>query len=102
MGDLDGEIGRERPEEGIMGGRALSGGVIGGVEEERGHSEGAIDEIVIGMGGGGEEEPVEGEVEGEGGEFGEGEEGLQEIIHVAEVWKCRVRALGGTGSLRHR
>lgn len=69
--DLDGEVGREGPGEGIVVGSAFAGGVFGGVEEERGHFEGAIDEIGVGVGGERLEEPLEGEIEGERSHVGE-------------------------------
>lgn len=49
--DLDGEIGRKGPGEGIVVGSTFARGMFGGVEEERGHFEGAIDEIKVVAGG---------------------------------------------------
>ena len=76
--------------------------MFGGVEENGSHLEGAVDEV--GVEGGGMEEALEGEVEGEGREVREAEEGVEEVVDVVVVVvepKVRV-LLGGAGSFRHR
>lgn len=62
---FDSEVRRENPGEGIVLGGALPGGALGGLEKSGAQFEGAIDEeSLIGVGGGGVEKAVEGEVDG--------------------------------------
>lgn len=99
---LDSEVGRENPGERVVLGGPLPGGALGGLEEDGAQLEGAIDELgLIGIGGPGLEEALEGEVDGEGRRVGELEKCVEEAvtIELVEVWGSRV--LGGAGSLRH-
>lgn len=66
--NLDGEVGRESPCERIVLRGALSGRALTSLKEESTQIKGAIDEpSLIGIGGPGVEEPLEGEIDGERG-----------------------------------
>lgn len=80
-----------------MVGSAFPRRVFSGVEEERTHFEGAIDKI--GVGRDRLEKPLEGKIEGERREVGEGEKRVKKTLHIAQVLHSRV--LRRTRTLRH-
>lgn len=87
--DLDGEVRRERPSEGIVVGSSFPRGVFGGIEKGGAHHKSAIDEEgLIGIRREGIEKVLEGEMEGERRGIGEGKECVEEMLHLAQIMCC--------------
>lgn len=79
-----------------MPGGTPPGRALGGLEDSGAQMEGLVDQVgLIGVGGAGVEETVEGEVDGVRGGVGEEEEGVEEVVDLIERGGPGEMSIGG-------